>query len=442
MELPGGTHLYTFTVDGKWTLDTTIDCGAKGTTYGSDDDSTSDSESEVVSGSPRGEATAKLILFFPQAAKNNVQKHIKDCGYKDNMVSCRINPNGSSAVVTMRPASIEVNALSTLNGSLVSGKHKLTVQKYRRKRQDGPKKTHQKTKVDYSKTSAGSENCRVFVGSKLPPYTNEQHIREHFKKFSERIVSVDLIRDKHTKQFQGFGFVQFSSASSAQAAIRDLNHTTLLGVRIRVAHETSKEKSSTSLPGGGPAMTNASSVGRGKQPSFSKDGKFNSPHLPSVGGMTISSKSSPVTYGQGCLTPTQSLPLQAQFSIGASISHQGTGPSGARLHQPSHPNVSALQISKPSAPTKKKTAPKSTAAPKATDRGNYVKIMELGGMEWNSLMMVQVGNKSKYMDIMEPFKSNPNVTVTPEYEEMKIRFAGERDAVESAYGFLKKNLEK
>ena len=56
-----------------------------------------------------------------------------------------------------------------------------------------------------------SENCRVFVGSKLPEYTNEQHIKDHFQKFAAHIVNVELIRNRHTNQFKGFGFIIFST---------------------------------------------------------------------------------------------------------------------------------------------------------------------------------------------------------------------------------------
>jgi RNA recognition motif-containing protein len=89
----------------------------------------------------------------------------------------------------------------------------------------------------------------VFVGPKLPDYTNEQNIKEHFSNFAAHIVSIELIRDKHTKQFKGFGFIVFSSTAAADAAIRDLNRSTLLGVRIKVAKDKSSSGPAIAYPG-------------------------------------------------------------------------------------------------------------------------------------------------------------------------------------------------
>ena len=177
-----------------------------------------------------------------------MKQHIESLGYKENIVTFRTSRKGCSAVVTMAPSSIGWNAIATLNDSLVDGKHKLTVRTRRRGKQGASKKTVKDGDVKTNPSKSGS--CRVYVGSKLPEYTNEQHIKDHFHKFAARIENVELIRDRRTNQFKGFGFILFSSPACAQAAVRDLNQSTLLGVRIRVA----PDNSSTPLPPVNPSM--------------------------------------------------------------------------------------------------------------------------------------------------------------------------------------------
>ena len=210
----------------------------------SDGNTTSDSESEVSDG-PGGEATARLTLLFPQDAKNDVKKHIEELGFKDNLVSFHICRKGCSAVVTLAPATIEADALDTLNGSLVSGMHELSVQTYAKKKP---------SEVPFN----DSGYCAVYVGPDLPPYTNEQHISEHFQKYATDIIGVDLVRDEQTAQHRGFGFVLFSSVASAQAASSDLDQSALLGVHIRVLHDDSEIESLLPISFG-PALTDSSS---------------------------------------------------------------------------------------------------------------------------------------------------------------------------------------
>ena len=73
---------------------------------------------------------------------------------------------------------------------------------------------------------SASSGTRVYFGSELPEYISEQHVREHFSRFEPHIVSIELVCDEKT---QDFGFITFSSFSSAQLAVKDLDNSTLLG---------------------------------------------------------------------------------------------------------------------------------------------------------------------------------------------------------------------
>lgn len=87
----------------------------------------------------------------------------------------------------------------------------------------------------------------IYVGN-LPYSIKEDQLREAFEKFGE-VVSVNVIKDKYSGQSKGFGFVEMSDETQAQAAIDALNQTEMDGRSINV----NKAKPRTDRPrdGGG-----------------------------------------------------------------------------------------------------------------------------------------------------------------------------------------------
>ena len=69
----------------------------------------------------------------------------------------------------------------------------------------------------------------VFVGSGLPSFVRERHLKDHFKDLSDDISHIRLIRDKETKRFKGHCFITFRSQESAQLAVNKYNKSLLLG---------------------------------------------------------------------------------------------------------------------------------------------------------------------------------------------------------------------
>lgn len=61
----------------------------------------------------------------------------------------------------------------------------------------------------------------IYVGN-LAYEVTEQELREEFEAFGE-VTSVNLIKDKHSGQSKGFGFVEMPTLSQGQAAINGLN---------------------------------------------------------------------------------------------------------------------------------------------------------------------------------------------------------------------------
>ena len=72
----------------------------------------------------------------------------------------------------------------------------------------------------------------IYVGN-LSPDVKDETIREAFESFGE-VTSAKVIRDKYTGQSRGFGFVEMTTQSQAETAIKSLNGKKLLGKEVSV----------------------------------------------------------------------------------------------------------------------------------------------------------------------------------------------------------------
>ncbi len=72
----------------------------------------------------------------------------------------------------------------------------------------------------------------IYVGNLAYEATDET-IKEAFESFGD-VTSARVIKDKDTGQSRGFGFVEMSSQSQAQTAIKSLNGKDILGKEISV----------------------------------------------------------------------------------------------------------------------------------------------------------------------------------------------------------------
>ncbi len=72
----------------------------------------------------------------------------------------------------------------------------------------------------------------IYVGN-LPREATEDDLKESFEAFGE-VTSVKIIKDKFTGESRGFGFVEMSKNSEAQAAISGLDGKDLKGSTLRV----------------------------------------------------------------------------------------------------------------------------------------------------------------------------------------------------------------
>jgi RNA recognition motif-containing protein len=73
---------------------------------------------------------------------------------------------------------------------------------------------------------------KLFVGG-LPYAVTSEDLTEHFARCGT-VVSATVVADRVTGQSRGFGFVEMSTETEAQAAIAQLNGQTLQGRRLTV----------------------------------------------------------------------------------------------------------------------------------------------------------------------------------------------------------------
>ena len=72
----------------------------------------------------------------------------------------------------------------------------------------------------------------IYVG-KLAYSVSEDDLRALFVEFGE-LDNVKIIRDRHSRQSKGFGFVEMPSNSEADQAIKALNGKLVKGQNIKV----------------------------------------------------------------------------------------------------------------------------------------------------------------------------------------------------------------
>jgi RNA recognition motif-containing protein len=73
---------------------------------------------------------------------------------------------------------------------------------------------------------------RIYVGN-LPYNVSESELKEMFSAYGE-VTSASLVMDKFSGQSKGFGFVEMSNNSEADAAIKGLNESSVKGRSIKV----------------------------------------------------------------------------------------------------------------------------------------------------------------------------------------------------------------
>ena len=80
----------------------------------------------------------------------------------------------------------------------------------------------------------------IYVGNLSYEITDDE-IKDLFSPHGE-IASVSIIKDKHSGQSKGFGFVEMPNQAEAEEAIKALNESELKGRNIKVNQAKPKEE--------------------------------------------------------------------------------------------------------------------------------------------------------------------------------------------------------
>jgi len=99
----------------------------------------------------------------------------------------------------------------------------------------------------------------IFVGNLAREVTQED-LEKAFEEFGQ-VNSVNIIKDKFSGESRGFGFVEISSNTEAQAAIDSLNGKELKGRKLNV--NEARPKSDNRRGGGGRPGHGGGRGGRG-----------------------------------------------------------------------------------------------------------------------------------------------------------------------------------
>ncbi len=80
----------------------------------------------------------------------------------------------------------------------------------------------------------------IYVGNLSYEITDDE-VKDLFSPHGE-IASVSIIKDKHSGQSKGFGFVEMPNQAEAEEAIKALNESELKGRNIKVNQAKPKEE--------------------------------------------------------------------------------------------------------------------------------------------------------------------------------------------------------
>jgi RNA recognition motif-containing protein len=100
----------------------------------------------------------------------------------------------------------------------------------------------------------------IYVGN-LSHDVTEDDLRQAFEAFGE-VSSVNIIKDRFTGESRGFGFVEMSTKSEAEAAITGLNGQDIKGRAVNV--NEARPRPQGRGPGGGGGRGGRGGFGRGR----------------------------------------------------------------------------------------------------------------------------------------------------------------------------------
>ncbi len=103
----------------------------------------------------------------------------------------------------------------------------------------------------------------IYVGN-LSREVTEDELRKEFEAFGQ-VTSVNIIKDRYSGESRGFGFVEMSTKSEAQAAINELNGKSLGERTLNVSEARPRTEGGRRPFGGGGFGGGGRGGGRGRR---------------------------------------------------------------------------------------------------------------------------------------------------------------------------------
>ena len=212
---------------------------------GSDYDVDSDVESVCSTSSSRLQATEPCFKVFvknfpPSVSKDDLQAHVASLRLSKNVKHIRIfygkdKKSKGCGYVSFTPPSVGRRAITSLNGSLLLGKHKVQAKQFQqRKKQNSSKHVPD---VSQPPVESGGGSFKVFVGAQsgvLPPHIESAHLQEHFMQCQSTLNEVYIVKNPETSKSKGYGFACFKSKRAAHSAIQKFNGTHLRDCQLKL----------------------------------------------------------------------------------------------------------------------------------------------------------------------------------------------------------------
>ncbi len=95
------------------------------------------------------------------------------------------------------------------------------------------------TATSAASTSQNDETSNIYVGN-LPFNAGDDDVKNIFSPYGE-VIAIRLVKDRRSKRFKGYGFVEMSVAG-AKAAIENLDGTDYAGRTLRINEAKKKDE--------------------------------------------------------------------------------------------------------------------------------------------------------------------------------------------------------
>ena len=222
--------------------------------------------------------------------------------------------------------------------------------------------------------------------TRLPPSCTQEHVGDLLKDCGELHQPPRIFDEKNR-----YALANFTTLEGAQNAVTSLNKRNLFGYTINVSMRNQELAANM----GRPDMTVAMPPHR---------------HYTAPVNMVLMSAPTQPPYTSPLNTSSFPSPVQPYHTASVSIQRSASYPGIPYPHPPPHSF--------------------GTPAPQSQTTQQTLKLLPA---DWNRLMAIGATGRALFHEIVEPYRTNPSIQITLDWESLSVWFSGHPDAVSSAY---------